>query len=250
MIQPTYLRILQILRTRLANDDWRIGDQLPTDEELVHEFGVSRFTVRAALDMLVADGVIKRYRRRGTFVVARPRGAGSWMLTSLGDLVTSGFPTPPIILDACQPVCDALAAAALDLDDDADLLRIRVLRRADREPYAYSEIHIPQALARKLPRDWQERTGTEPFVGLVADANGLPVHKATQIAEAVAAPAPIAALLETAVGEPLLKLQRIFFARPGTALEHAQIFCRPDRYRQIIEFRASATATARGGEVA
>lgn len=239
MTLPAYLRILQTLRARLADNEWRVGDQLPTDEELVHEFGVSRFTVRAALDVLVADGVIKRYRRRGTFVNARPRGAGSWMLTSLDDLVTVGFPTPPIILDARQSVCDPQAAAALDLYDDACALRIRVLRRADREPYAYSVIHIPTVLARNLPRDWQERARTEPFVSIVAEANGLLVHKATQIAEAVAAPPSIAALLETAVGAPLLKLERIFFARPATALQHAQILCRPDRYRQIIEFRAS-----------
>lgn len=245
MTLPAYLRILQTLRERLANDDWRIGDQLPTDEELVREFGVSRFTVRAALDVLVADGVIERYRRRGTFLVARPRGAGSWMLTSLDDLVTSGFPTPPIILEANQSVWDPRAAAALDLDDDASFLRICALRRADREPYAYSVIHIPEALARNLPRDWQERTRMEPFVGLVAEANGLPVHKATQIAEAVAAPALIAAQLETALGAPLLKLERSFFARPGTALEHAQVFCRPDRYRQIIEFRSGAAALER-----
>lgn len=61
---PAYLQILQALRARLTNGDWRVGDQIPTDEELTQQFGVSRFTVRAALDVLVADGVIKRYRRR------------------------------------------------------------------------------------------------------------------------------------------------------------------------------------------
>ena len=85
--------------------DWRVGDQIPTDEELMQQFDVSRFTVRAALDVLVADGVIKRYRRRGTFVVARPHGAGTWMLTSLDDLVLNGFPTRPIVLDDIEAKC-------------------------------------------------------------------------------------------------------------------------------------------------
>jgi GntR family transcriptional regulator len=137
MSLPAYLQILQALRARLVNSDWRVGDQIPTDEELMEQFGVSRFTVRAALDVLVADGVIKRYRRRGTFVVARPQGAGSWMLTSLDDLVLSGFPTRPMVLDAVEAKCPAHVAGALGLDDEVRALRIRVLRKADGEPYAH-----------------------------------------------------------------------------------------------------------------
>jgi GntR family transcriptional regulator len=79
---PAYLQILQSLRTRLTNGGWRVGDQIPTDEDFMQQFDVSRFTVRAALDVLAADGIIERYRRRCTFVVARPQGAGTWMLTS------------------------------------------------------------------------------------------------------------------------------------------------------------------------
>ena len=54
---PAYLQILSVLRARLVRGEWRVGDQIPTDEELMQQFGVSRFTVRAALDVLVADSV-------------------------------------------------------------------------------------------------------------------------------------------------------------------------------------------------
>jgi GntR family transcriptional regulator len=245
MTLPVYLQILQVLRTRLSNGDWRVGDQIPTDEELVQHFGVSRFTVRAALDVLVADGIIKRYRRRGTFVVAHPQGAGTWMLTSLEDIVLSSFPTPAIVLDVAEVQCEAHVAGALGLDDEARALRIRVLRKADGEPYAHSVIYIPGPLALNLPLDWQERIGAEPFVNLVAGANALSVHKAIQVAQAIAAPAPIATILETDIGAPLLLLERTFLARDGAALEHSQIFCRPDRYRQIIEFRSTTAGITR-----
>ncbi len=240
---PAYLQILKALRAHLTSGDWRVGDQIPTDEELTQQFGVSRFTVRAALDVLVADGVIKRYRRRGTFVVARPQGAGTWMLTSLDDLVLSGFPTRPMVLDAVEAKCPPHVAGALGLDDEAQALRIRVLRTAEGEPYAHSIIHIPNPLAQHLPPDWQARLATEPFVSLVAGANTLAVHKAIQVAQALAAPKQIAAMLDTAVGAPLLLLERTFLTRDGIALEHAQVFCRPDRYRQIIEFRSATSGT-------
>jgi GntR family transcriptional regulator len=239
MLLPAYLRILETLRTRIANGDWRVGEQIPTDEELLQHFGVSRFTVRAALDVLVADGIIKRYRRRGTFVIARPQGAGTWMLTSLEDLVSSGFPTPPIVLNATTVPCPSAIANVLGLDDHGRALRIRVLREVEGDPYSYSLIYIPEALARKLPPDWQAHLRSESFVGLVAKANARPVHRAIQVAQAIAAPGQIARILGTVVRAPLLVLERTFLAREGTALEHAQIFCRPDRYRQIIEFRSN-----------
>jgi GntR family transcriptional regulator len=239
---PAYLRILQSLRNRIADGEWNVGDQIPTDEELVRRFRVSRFTVRAALDVLVADGVIKRYRRRGTFVIARPNDAATWMLTSLDDLISSGFPTPPIVLEARTKRCEAPIAGALGLDDDAKALQIRVVRKTGSEPYAYSIIHIPDRLARKLERNWQSRLDAESFVALVAAANARPVHKAIQVAQAIAAPDEIARFLNVPPQTPLLFLQRTFLAREGTILEHAQIFCRPDRYRQIIEFRTRVPA--------
>jgi len=237
MLLPAYLRILDTLRTHIAKGDWRVGERIPTDEELMQHFGVSRFTVRAALDVLVADGIIKRYRRRGTFLIARPQGAGTWMLTSLEDLISSGFPTAPIVLDAATVSCDVTICNVLGLENHSRALRICVLREVDGEPYSYSVVYIPKALARKLPQDWQTQSKSEPFVGLVAKANARPVHKAIQVAQAIAAPREIARILGTDIRAPLLVLERTFLARDGTALEHAQVFCRPDRYRQIIEFR-------------
>ncbi len=241
---PAYLRILQTLRARIACGEWRVGDQIPTDEALMQHFGVSRFTVRAALEVLVADGLIKRYRRRGSFVAARPDGAGTWMLTSLDDLVLSSFPTPPCIIESGRTRCPPQIAAALALDGNADALRIRVLRKRDGDPYAYSVIHIPTPLARKLPKDWQARLTSEAFVSLVAAANGLPVHRAIQIAQAIAAPPDVARLLDVTAGAPLLLFERTFLAREGTALEHAEVFCRPDRYRQVIAFRSTGERMA------
>jgi GntR family transcriptional regulator len=69
------------------------------------------------------------------------------------------------------------------------------------------------------------------------------VHRAIQVAQALAAPKPIAEMLDLAVGAPVLLLERTLLTRDGIPLEHAQVFCRPDRYRQIIEFRSTKTET-------
>ncbi|MGH7683166.1 MAG: GntR family transcriptional regulator, partial [Vulcanimicrobiaceae bacterium] len=194
MALPAYLRILRTLRNRIAGGTWGVGDQIPTDEALMRQFGVSRFTVRAALDVLVADGVIKRYRKRGTFVLARP-DASTWMLTSLGDLVSSGFPTPPIVLEAITTRCQSHIANALGVSERSRVLQIRVQRETGGEPYAYSIIHIPERFAKKLPRNWHSRLGRESLIELVSAANAERVHKAIQIADAVPATSALAPML-------------------------------------------------------
>ncbi|HLI14303.1 MAG TPA: GntR family transcriptional regulator [Alphaproteobacteria bacterium] len=235
---PAYLQILQELRTRIVGSVYRIGDRIPTDEALMEEFGVSRFTARAAVDVLVADGIVKRYRGRGTFVIARPNGAGSWMLASLDDIVLSSFPSAPVIVDCANAVCDRRVAAALALDDDAEAFRIRLMRRADSGPYAYSIIHVPLPFAARLPRGWRKKlSSATALVGMVAEANGLSLYKAIQVAYAKPAAAAEARALELSPGAPLLVLERTFMSRDGLAIEHSQIFCRSDRYKQMIEFR-------------
>ena len=99
---------------------------------------------------------------------------------------STASPRAPIVLDAIEAKCLPHVADALGLANDARALRIRVLRKADGEPYAHSVIHIPRPLSRHMPSDWQQRLATEPFVSLVANANALPVHKAIQVAQAVA----------------------------------------------------------------
>lgn len=66
---PLSLKIKYILRTRLERGEWPIGTQIPTLPELIQEYGVSRATIRAALDELAREGLIERTRGKGTFVI-------------------------------------------------------------------------------------------------------------------------------------------------------------------------------------
>ena len=69
---PLYFQILQTIRTRIASGAYPAGSQLPTDEALMQEFGVSRHTVRSAVQELVSAGLIERFAGKGSFVL---RGA-------------------------------------------------------------------------------------------------------------------------------------------------------------------------------
>ena len=66
-----YLQLATLFRRRIETGEWAVGAKIPTVDELAEEFGVARLTIRQALDQLEDDGIIQRFRAKGTFVRKR-----------------------------------------------------------------------------------------------------------------------------------------------------------------------------------
>lgn len=66
-----YIQLATLFRRRVDSGQWPVGSQIPTIEDLAEEFGVARATIRQALGMLEADGLVSRFRAKGTFVNRR-----------------------------------------------------------------------------------------------------------------------------------------------------------------------------------
>ena len=65
---PLYQQLYEVLRGNITRGEWKPGDLIPAESELIEQYGVSRITVRQVLDMLVQEGLIYRQRGRGSFV--------------------------------------------------------------------------------------------------------------------------------------------------------------------------------------
>ena len=74
---PKYARVVTELRRRIEDGVYRPGDMLPSESQLVREFGIGRTTIVRALQMLQHDGWITREHGLGSYVKARPAGARS-----------------------------------------------------------------------------------------------------------------------------------------------------------------------------
>lgn len=70
--QPPYLRIADILRERIASQEWAPGDRLPSRAELGQEYGVGDNVIRRAQELLISVGVLEGRAGSGTYV-AEPR---------------------------------------------------------------------------------------------------------------------------------------------------------------------------------
>lgn len=69
---PIYVQLVTLFRRRIDSGEWPVGRQVPTLDELSAELGVARATIRHAVGYLESEGLIGRYRGRGTFVLRKP----------------------------------------------------------------------------------------------------------------------------------------------------------------------------------
>src|SRR5919204_3275068 len=189
------------------------------DNELVlaDQLGISRPTLRRAIEYLVDRGYLVRKRGVGTEVV-HPKLRRSVELTSLyDDLALSGKnPRTSVLKLETLPATDAIAHA-LGLEEGAPVVALERLRYADGEPLAIMRNWIPLGLVQLTP-ELLERAGLYQ----VMRAAGLRLHLAAQTIGARAASAAEARLLGAAKGEPVLTMQRTTYDDAGRSLEFAQ----------------------------
>ena len=243
--QPAYRQILDTLRERISRGDYPVGERMPTDEALMLEFGVCRYTARAAVQVLVADDVVRRFRGKGSFVVATPETSGQWALNSLDDLIDHSFAhTVRIRAKGFVTAGQAPEAAkAFGLAGDEPIFRLVAVREGDGAPYTYSEIFLPTDVAERLPQRSLTGAIQGAVIRMIERHCGVPVAHALQVASAAAANPEIARLLDLPEGTPLLLLERTYASRDGRVLQFARVYCRSDRYRQTVEFRRRQPAT-------
>ena len=68
MSSPIYIKIHNEIRQRIEDGEWAVGDRIPAERELAEQFGVSRMTLRQAIQTLVDEGLLERHIGAGTFV--------------------------------------------------------------------------------------------------------------------------------------------------------------------------------------
>lgn len=233
--RPLYRQILEVLRQRIRSGRYAVGNQLPTEDSLVQTFDVSRHTVRAAVQQLVAEGVIERFPGRGSFVVRRLAPASHWSIESVEDLIGTSFADRYEVIAAkfIRARDDPPSAALYELGPKDSVFSVRALRSSADGPYAYSSIFLPPGIGEKLPR---RLFGKRPFLLLVEEYCGLIAVRARQTATAVAATREAARRLAVCPGTPLLALERAYFTREGRPIELVQIQYRPDRFQHVANF--------------
>lgn len=232
---PKYLQIRNILTRRLA-DGFQPGDRLPTEHALSDQFGVSRETVREALAGLEKDGVIRRHRGRGTFMVRRPEPSPDRRLTGLvEDFTDLRLDSGSEVLEKGLAPAPPFAASALKVAHGTPVFRIRRLRRFDGTPLSHHDAFLPVDIGARLSRLDLRRT---TLMGEIRRTLGIDIVEDSQQIDAVVADTDLAALLGVAVGAPLLCIRRFFVSTADEPVVAFQAHFRADRYYYTVKLAA------------
>jgi GntR family transcriptional regulator len=234
---PAYYRIYQVLRERIGAGQYAVGTRLPTDHEIMAEFGVSRHTARSAVEELVTRQIVRRFPGRGTFILESDPAKPDWSARALEDLQIVD-PEARFVLHAIEmlgPGSAPVAAGMLRLAGDQPVFRISWSRVRPNGPIAYCAAHLPGALARLLPPDLGTLLQSSRTIPLIEKHCGVQAFRVRQVSSAVAADPAVAARLDVAAGTPLLLLQRTYFDVEGTPIYYSDLYIRSDRFQHKIE---------------
>lgn len=222
---PMYYQLAQRLERAIQSGEVESGAKLENEVALAARLGLSRPTVRRAMQELVDKGLLVRRRGVGTQVV-RGRVTRNVELTSLyEDLERSGHKPSTTLLEHDIAPIGSAAARELGVSDGTDVLRIRRLRLSDGLPVAI----LSNTLAPELADLDVEQLADVGLYRLLAN-RGVVTKVAKQRIGARAATAEEAGLLDLKAGAPLLTIERIAFDQSGHGIEIGTHVYRPDRH--------------------
>jgi DNA-binding GntR family transcriptional regulator len=222
---PLYYQVARQLEQAIESGALPPGSRLDNEIALAEELGLSRPTMRQAIQYLVEKGLLVRKRGVGTHV-ARARVRRPVGLTSLfDDLTRSGQePTTTVLAHRVEPA-SGVVAATLEVAEGTPVVALERLRRTRGEPLAILRNHLRADLA-PLDADVLAQRG---LYEVLREAGVAPAT-ANQSIGARRATAAEAELLEEARGAPLLTMRRTTFDERGVVVEHGDHLYRASRY--------------------
>jgi DNA-binding GntR family transcriptional regulator len=223
---PLYFQIAENLKQAISDGTLKPGERLDNELELTERLGVSRPTVRQAVQRLVDQGLVVRRRGLGTVVIA-PRILRSVALSSLyDDLANSGRQPATTVLSVDTLPADEQAAALLSVPVGTPVLSVERLRLADGTPLALMHNYLPAGLLRGEPRDSLEKTGLYELLR----SQGVQLQAGEQEIGARKATAHEAKMLQAPRGATVLTMARTTFDQHGTAVEYGSHAYLAERY--------------------
>lgn len=235
--RPAYLQIADDLRRRILDGELQEGDQLPTAQEIMQDYGVSRIVVRSAIGVLRAEGLVRSQQGSGTYVRQHRPVKKRFM----GDLYAKRPTASPMAQSAAaagkradweyqsrSTTATRAIGERLGVPAEDPVMRTEYRFFVDESPTMLSTSYEPLALTAGTPIEQPE---AGPVTGVVPRMDSIGVH-ITHVTEDVysRAPRPYEVdKLEIPQGVPVMTIERTYYAE-DRAVETADIVVPADRY--------------------
>lgn len=229
---PPYARVKQFLKDGLAEGRWAPGEQMPSEAELVAQFGVSRMTVNRALKELQAEGLVERSQGVGTFAARLHRVSSTLTIRDLHEEITArGHAHHAVVQVQRAEKASAALAAQLGLAAGARVFHTLIVHHENGVPLQCEDRYVnPACSPQYLNADFTRTTPTQVLFETTA------LWRAQYTIEAGAPTADEARLLAIPAREPCLIVTRRTFTRDA-AITLARLVHPGTRYQLQGEFQ-------------
>jgi GntR family transcriptional regulator len=243
---PLYHQLKLVLLRDIEQGMYQPGGRLPSESELIRQYGVSRITVRQALDELVAEGRVVRRHGKGTYVAEATIEHELVRLTDfVEDMQQAGQnPSSRVLTFVHEPAGPSIAKA-LHLASGTEVVRVDRLRLAEGRPIAYDTTWLPLRFGDLLAgMDLAQET----IYHILETRYAIPVLSGAFYITAAEATAEPAEHLEVAPGSALLVIQRISYTSGEEPIYVQERYYRPDRVQYRFMLRRH-TDEAEGSKI-
>jgi GntR family transcriptional regulator len=208
-----------------------VGTAIPSERQLSADLGVSRLTLRAALDDLAREGYLVRRRGSGTYV-QQPKISQELTITSFSDdMRRRGLVPGSRTLSMSTILAGARLGRSLNVSPSEQILVVKRLRLADGESMAIETLHIPEALVPGLT----PKALTGSFYDLLRDRYGVQIAEGIQAIEPTVTNEEESEVLGVPLHSPAFLFERTSRDDAGRTVEFVQSVYRGDRYRIVTE---------------
>jgi GntR family transcriptional regulator len=212
-----------------------VGAAIPSERQLSSDLGVSRLTLRAALDDLAREGYLVRRRGSGTYV-QQPKISQQLTMTSFSeDMRRRGMSPGSRTLSLTRQLAGARLGRFLNVSPGEEIVVVKRLRLADGVSMAIETLHIPASVVPEVkPRDLEGS-----FYELLRSRYGVEIAGGTQTIEPTVTNEEESAVLGVPLHSPAFLFERTSRDAAGRTVEFVHSIYRGDRYRIVSELTAS-----------
>jgi GntR family transcriptional regulator len=230
--EPLYYQIAARIRASVEGE-LSPGAQVPSENELINEYNVSRNTVRLAIESLIKEGLVYRVKGKGTFVSPERLQFGLFRLVSFTEETQRrGMHPSSRVINLTKVSPTPKIRQALNLQTDQQAFCIERLRIADEVPMAINHSFVPVHVCPALD---QEDLVNGSIYRVIEEKYHLRIGYARQKLKPAVATEVEARLLEIAPGSPLLVVEGVACLVDNTPVEYARLIYRGDRYEFPIQ---------------
>ncbi len=225
---PLYFQLKEIFFDKIESEELREGDMIPSENELQQIYGVSRATVRKAIELLVYEGFIEKKKGKGTFVRLRKIEEKLPVLKSFTEEMADRKASKKIV-SVEYTTATPEVRARLNLSLDEKVLSLKRLMIVDGKPLGILHSYIPAKYKLSLDEDY-----TKSLYRILAK-KGIRLKEADQIIEASMSTKEETRLMGEKSPFPTLVIKRLAFSVNGEIVEYVKGVYQGDLHRYNCE---------------